>query len=125
MNVGSRLKSIRNELNLSQEALGAQGFVSTPGWIKFENGQRIPSDRMLHRFVSWLMRDNYYNSTAAASLLEELLTIKYLGDRSAFIRKLAYYYAKSILARSVVLVSEDMETYKPAPRRNRSKGSKI
>ena len=46
MTLGDRLKKLRKELGLSQEALGAQGFVSTPGWIKIENGQRQASEKL-------------------------------------------------------------------------------
>ena len=41
--VGQRLRELRKAAGVSQEAIGSQGFVSTPGWIKMENGQRSPS----------------------------------------------------------------------------------
>jgi hypothetical protein len=34
-------------IEISQEAFGAQGFVSAPGWAKIENGTRQPSDELL------------------------------------------------------------------------------
>ena len=42
--IGKRLKELRNEINLSQEAMGGQGFISTPAYVKLENGQRSPSE---------------------------------------------------------------------------------
>ena len=69
MTLGDRLKTLRRELGLSQEALGAQGFVSTPGWIKIENGQRQASEK-LHRkdWCKWLVGDKYMKADAAATL---------------------------------------------------------
>ena len=93
MTLGERLKSLRRELRLTQEALGAQGFVSTPGWIKIENGQRRPSEKLLDRLVSWLVRDKHILAPAATALRNELLTLRYLGAASPFLRQLAAKHA--------------------------------
>ena len=59
MNLGNRLKTLRRELGLSQEAFGAQGFVSAPGWIKIENGQRHASEKLIERIAKWLVEEKY------------------------------------------------------------------
>ncbi len=89
LTLGQRLKTIRQALQLSQEALGAQGFVSTPGWIKVENGQRHASDDLIAKFVQWLVREKHLAATDAARLQEELMTLKYAHHRSGFVRDLA------------------------------------
>ena len=105
MNLGQRLKSLRHDLGLSQEAVGAQGFVSTPGWIKIENGQRLPSDPLLTRLTRWLVHDSYMSQTAAERLREELLTLKYLLNRSDFVRLLARAHLKELRVTHPALAS--------------------
>ncbi len=95
MTLGDRLKTLRRELGLSQEALGAQGFVSAPGWIKIENGQRQASEKLIEKLVKWLVGDKYMKAGAASTLREELLTLKYLGARSVFVREMAKKHAKT------------------------------
>ena len=104
MTLGERLKTLRRELGLSQEALGAQGFVSTPGWIKIENGQRQASEKL---------RDKYMRSGAAGTLREELLPLKNLGSRSPFVRELAKSHAKKMPGGGVALLAETPGGYKP------------
>ena len=116
MTLQERLKSLRREIGLSQEAIGAQGFVSTPGWIKVENGQRMPSDQLLMRFVHWLLKDQYVAMNTAGRLMEELLTLKYLGSRSAFIRKLAGMYAEQLSIGSAFRLAETPSVYRTGPR---------
>ena len=89
MNLGLRLKNLRRELHLSQEEIGGHGFVSAPGWIKIENGQRLPSDRLIIEIVRWLVKNKHLAATSSEHLREELLTLKYLGHRSEFVRALA------------------------------------
>ena len=96
MTLGEKLKSIRRDSGLSQEAIGVQGFVSTPGWIKLENGQRSPSEKLIEKLVGWLVQDKHVKSSAAKSLKEELLTLKYLGSHSTFVRELAQAHAKQL-----------------------------
>lgn len=96
MNLASRLKDLRRELGLSQEAFGAQGFISAPGWIKIENGQRHASERLLGQLVAWLVESKYLRAGAATALKEELLTLKYLGSRSPFVQKLAAAHARNL-----------------------------
>ena len=96
MTLGDRLKTLRRELGLSQEALGAQGFVSTPGWIKIENGQRQASEKLLEKLVKWIISDKYMRAGAANALREELLTLKYLGSRSPFVRDMAKKHAEGL-----------------------------
>lgn len=52
--INQRLRKLRLALGLSQEALGAQGFVSAPGWAKIENGQRQPGENLLQELVLWM-----------------------------------------------------------------------
>ncbi len=121
MTLGERLKSLRNELGLSQEALGAQGFVSTPGWIKIENGQRQASEKLIDKLSKWLVDDKYMRSGAACTLREELLTLKYLGSRSPFVRELAKSHAKKMPSGGIALLAE---TRAQKPRRGRPPGIK-
>ena len=93
---GERVKTLRQELALSQEALGAQGFVSTPGWIKIENGQRQASEKLIEQLVKWLVADKYVRANAAAVLREELLALKYMGSRSPFLQELARTHVKQM-----------------------------
>ena len=94
MTLGEKLKLIRHECGLSQEAIGAQGFISTPGWIKLENCQRSPSEKLIEKFISWLVSDKYVRATAAKGLREDLLVLKYLGSNSKFLREMAHGHAK-------------------------------
>lgn len=120
MTLGERLKTLRRELGLSQEALGAQGFVSTPGWIKIENGQRQASEKLLDRLTRWLVEDRYMRAGAASALREELLTLKYLGSRSLFVREMAKAHAKGMPdGGAVLLAAEEPGAYKEKPKRGR------
>ena len=123
MTLGDRLKTLRRELGLSQEALGAQGFVSTPGWIKIENGQRQASEKLLEKLVKWLVGDKYMKAGAAATLREELLTLKYLGARSVFVREMAKKHAKTLANATALLAAEEPGAYRAKPRRGRPKAS--
>jgi transcriptional regulator with XRE-family HTH domain len=60
--IALRLHELRKLAGVSQEAMGAQGFVSAPGWIKMENGQRSPSEKVLTAFVAWLARGKWMSS---------------------------------------------------------------
>ncbi len=95
MTLAERIKQLRRELGFSQEAVGAQGFVSAPGWIKIENGQRQASEKLIGSLVAWLIRDKHIRSSAAGAFSRELLTLKHLGSRSAFVRCLASDHAKA------------------------------
>lgn len=96
MTLGEKLKTIRRDCGLSQEAIGAQGFVSAPGWIKLENAQRSPSEKLIRNLVGWLVQDKHVRSSNAKRLTEELLTLKYLGSPSRFVRELATAHAKKM-----------------------------
>ena len=123
MTLGDRLKTLRRELKLSQEALGAQGFVSTPGWIKIENGQRAASEKLIDKLVRWIISDKYMKAGVANALREELLTLKYLGSRSPFVRDMAKRHAKGLPSATVLLAAEEPGAYKAKPRRGRPKAS--
>ena len=121
MTLGDRLKTLRKELGLSQEALGAQGFVSTPGWIKIENGQRQASEKLIDKLAKWLVTDKYMKAPAATLLKEELLILKYLGNRSPFVRELAAVRAKGLPDGGVALLAEEPGKYKARGKRGRPK----
>lgn len=104
MKLGNRLKALRRELGLSQEALGAQGFVSAPGWIKIENNQRQASEKLIERLTQWLVDDKYMRANAANTLKEELLTLKYLGSNLPFVRTMAKEHAKTLPNGEALLV---------------------
>ena len=123
MTLGDRLKNLRKELGLSQEALGAQGFISTPGWIKIENGQRQASEKLIDTLTKWLVGDKHMKATAANVLKEELLILKYLGNRSPFVRDMAKMRAKGLPSGGVALLAEEPAAYKARPKRGRPKGS--
>ena len=98
--LGQRLKRLRQEeLGLSQEAIGAQGFVSSAGWIKVENGQRRASEKLRTSLCSFLARDwgtkGKRAEQRAAELRDELLLLKYLDDPSAFVRKAVEAWAQT------------------------------
>lgn len=105
MTLGERFKSLRKELGLSQEAIGSQGFVSAPGWIKIENNQRQASEKLINKLTKWLVADKYVRAAAAETLKEELLTLKYLGSRSPFVRDMAKAHAKTLANGAVLLAS--------------------
>ncbi len=104
MTLGEKLRSIRKDCGLSQEAIGTQGFISAPGWIKLENAQRSPSEKLLAKLVGWLAADKYVRASTAKGLLEELLTLKYLGSNSKFLREMAHGHAKRLPNGEVLLV---------------------
>ncbi len=112
MTLGEKLKAIRRDCGLSQEAIGAQGFVSTPGWIKLENSQRSPSEKLIESLVAWLVEDKYIRSSAAKGLKEELLVLKYLGSQSNFVRELAKTHARG-LTRGDLLLAPSNASDKP------------
>lgn len=95
MTIAERLKQIREQLGLSQEAIGAQGFVSTPGWIKLENGQRSPSEPLIGHFCAFLKTRKYHRSSGY-SVSEELTTLKYCASQSPFVRGLALAHANRL-----------------------------
>ncbi len=117
MTLCERLKGLRRDIGISQEAMGAQGFVSTPGWVKIENGQRSPSEALIMRLVSWLVRDGHLGVNTAQALLDELLILKYLGSSSPFIHKMAVNYAERVAAGTVLLAAEDRSVYRANPGR--------
>ena len=112
--INKRLRQLRLSLELSQEAIGAQGFVSTPGWVKIENGTRQPSDVLLEKLASWLVKDGYIRPAEKKPLLEELLTLKYMEHLSPFVRRLATGYHEAIKSEEMPLAAED-----PHPRARR------
>ena len=101
MTLGDRLKTLRRELGLSQEAFGAQGFVSAPGWIKIENGQRQASEKLIERLAKLAGGRQVHARGRGGTLKEELLTLKYLGSRSAFVREMAKSHAKKLPSSAV------------------------
>ena len=122
MTLGERLKSLRQQIGLSQEAVGAQGFVSTPGWIKIENGQRQASEKLIEKLTRWLIDDKYMPAKAATTLKEELLVLKYLGNRSVFVREMAKARAKGLPDGGTALLAETPKLSKA--RRGRPPGLK-
>jgi transcriptional regulator with XRE-family HTH domain len=122
MTFAQRVKALRRELSLSQEALGAQGFVSTPGWVKVENGQRHASEKMIRNLTEWLVKDKYMRAGEAAALKEELLTLKYLSSPSAFVREMAKVHAKRMPDGGVSLFAPTPDNHKA--KLGRPKGAK-
>jgi transcriptional regulator with XRE-family HTH domain len=88
--IARRLHELRKLAGVSQEAMGAQGFVSAPGWIKMENGQRSPSEKLLTAFVAWLVEEKVVRSNQRAALLDELCALKYSRHGNAFLKEMAF-----------------------------------
>ena len=82
------MKELRLAAKLTQEAIGAQGIISMPGWIKIENGQRNPSEKMLERFVALMVAEGVIHANQEAALLDELATLKFSHHRSDFLRRI-------------------------------------
>ena len=95
-NIHSRLHDLRRAAGLSQEALGSQGFISAPGWIKVENGQRKPSEKLLAAFVDFLVGEEVIRASQKDDLLKELCVLKYVHHRSGFLRQMARDYQKAL-----------------------------
>ena len=124
MTFGERVKTLRRELGLSQGAFGTRGFISTPGWIKIENGQRQASEKLVERLTRWLVTDKHLKSGAANTLREELLTLKYLGSRSPFLREMAKAHAKT-LPTGAALLASDKKTPRAVARPARRSAAKV
>ncbi len=123
MTLGEKLKALRREAGLSQDALGSQGFISTPGWIKIENGQRHASEKVLEKLVRWLVDNKHLKAGAASTVREELFTLKYLGSNSKFVRELAKAHAGKMPNGNVLL--EETATYRTKPKRGRPPKNKV
>ena len=120
MTFAERVKTLRKELGLSQEAFGAQGFVSTPGWIKIENGQRQASEKLIDELTRWLVEQKHVRPAASKALREELLTLKYLGSNAPFVRELAQEHARGLPNAAELLASSP----KVKPQRGRPAASR-
>lgn len=94
--LGDKLRELRKQFGLSQAAVGAGGFVSKPGWIKVENGQRSASDELVGNFVNWLAEQKHIRVTQKPALYTELIVCKYLDDPSDPVRTFAQFYAAKI-----------------------------
>lgn len=103
---------------------GSHGFISTPGWIKIENGQRQASEKLVEHLTRWLVEDKHLRAGAASALKEELLTLKYLGSRSPFLREMAKAHAKTLSSSAALLAATKPAAKKPARRSAAAKTSK-
>lgn len=115
--VSKRLREARLSLGLSQEALGAQGFVSAPGWAKIENGTRQPSDSLLENFAAWMVKDGYLNPREKDTFLDELLSLKYMEHISPFVRRIAREYHSTFFSPRSLKAAEDDTAYKAKRRK--------
>lgn len=96
LTLGAKVKLLRRAAKLSQEAIGAQGFVSTPGWIKIENGQRHPSEKLITSFVALMVSEKVIHAQHKEAMFNELAALKYVNDRREFLRQMARDYYKSL-----------------------------
>ena len=87
--------------------------MSAPGWIKLENGQRQPSEKLIEKLVTWVQLRGSFNSKGAKSLREELLLCKYLGSPSAFVRSMAAEQARETAWGKKLLAELDAPRVKP------------
>ena len=95
-NIAAKLLELRRAAGVSQDALGAQGFISTPGWIKIENGQRMPSEKLLAALVAFLVGEKVIRANQKDALIHELCTLKYAGHRSPFLQQIAKDQLKTL-----------------------------
>ncbi|MBU3665097.1 MAG: helix-turn-helix transcriptional regulator [Chthoniobacterales bacterium] len=115
--VSQRLRELRRSLEISQEALGAQGFVSAPGWAKIENGTRQPSDDLLEKLTDWMVKYGYLKLREKSRLLDELLSLKYMEHLSPFVCRLARDFHQSITTTPLLRVAEPAPTYRAKRKR--------
>ncbi len=92
--------------------------MSAPGWIKIENGQRQASEKLIDNMLRWLVSQKYVKSNASAALREELLTLKYMGSSSPFVRSLAKAHAAKLPTGDLIL-KEEPAGYRAKPKRGR------
>ena len=104
--LNKRLRDLRIALGLSQEAMGSHGFISTPGWVKIENATRHPSDALLYKLCDWLEKEGRVDAAQKQSLLEELLSLKYMNHLSPFVCRLASDYYKTLEIPNVLRLPE-------------------
>ena len=104
--ITARMKELRLAAKLTQEAIGAQGVISMPGWIKIENGQRNPSEKMLEKFVALMAAEGVIHANQAAALLDELAALKYSQHRSDFLRRITRERLKTIPPVAIQAVPE-------------------
>jgi transcriptional regulator with XRE-family HTH domain len=123
MTLGERLKMLRVGIELSQEAIGAQGCVSTSGWIAIEAGKREASEKVIDRLIRWLVQNKHLTVAASSALREELLTLRYLGSRSAFVRGMALEHAKTLPNGASLLEGSAFGSARPKPLRGRPRSS--
>ena len=90
------MKELRKAAKLTQHAIGAQGFVSAPGWIKLENGQRSPSETLLKKFTALMVAEGVIRANHSAALLDELETLKYVHHRNDYLRRVTRSYYKTL-----------------------------
>lgn len=109
--LAQRLQRLRARLGLSLDEIGAQGFVTATGWSRLENGNRQPSDQLIERLCLWLSAHKMLSRTWTAALQEELLLLKYLADKSAFVRAMAGAEARTTIWGRKLLAS----VYGPLP----------
>lgn len=117
MTLQKRLKLLRQEIGVSQKTIGSQGFVSISGWAKVENGQRFPSDDLILRAINWMHRAGHLDVRRVGRIVEELLTLKHLSNRSAFVRRIVRAHAEDLFECTPVRLAEDPAVYRPKPRR--------
>jgi transcriptional regulator with XRE-family HTH domain len=124
MRLHQYIKSLRHRIGISQEALGSQGFVSTPGLIKVEAGLRSASEKLICNLAGYAAGElepiNKKARTELAGQLEvEMLALKYMHDPSPFVRALALGYVRSLPRADILLAEEKQE--KPTRGRARVK----
>ena len=96
MTLHERLKQLRADTDWSQETFAAHIGISTPGYIKLENGQRLPSEKVITQIAGALFdKKTTLYAPLVASLIDELSTLKALGSKNPYIRKIAGVYVKS------------------------------
>ncbi len=106
----------------------------------------MPSEKLIERLIKWLVGEKYIRAGEANRLQEELITLKYFGSLSPFVRQMALAYAQTLpgaddllsapaeklkavrgrprkqVATGMALVAETPEVYKVKRRRRSQQG---
>ena len=93
-----------------------------PGGSRSKTASAKPARKLIEKLVKWLVGDKYMKAGAAATLREELLTLKYLGSRSAVRARDGQEARQGLANATALLAAEEPGAYKAKPKRGRPEG---
>lgn len=97
MEFKDKLKSLRKERGLSQQALADSIFISRSAVAKWENGLGLPSDESMNALLNYFDVPKEYFATDEPE--------KVLMKKNQLIRRMAFALTLSVTILSTVLVS--------------------